>query len=100
MTENPSHEPSAMEEMTTAEIEEEMVIVSSEEEPADQSSRVEQSSRDESMEEDLPVTVEEPRWNECPLLHSGPASPSLLHLDGSYSPFCTDFGTSLTRHVT
>ena len=84
------------------EIEEEMANESSEEEPADQSSeeeqssRVEQSSRDESMEEDLPVTVEESRWDECPLLHSGPASPSLLHLDGSYSPFYTDFGTSLT----
>lgn len=77
-----------MEEMTTAEIEEEKVIVSSEE-PADQSS-VKQSSRDESSEEDLPVTVEESRWDECPLLHSGPASPSLLHLDGSYSPFYTD----------
>ncbi len=65
-----------MEEMTTAEIEEEMAI--------------------ESSEEDLPVTVEESRWDECPLLHSGPASPSLLHLDGSYSPFYTDFGASLT----
>ena len=86
MAEVPSHEPSAMEEMTTAEIEEEMANESSEE----------QSSRDESSEEDLPVTVEESRWDECPLLHSGPASPSLLHLNGSYSPFYTDFGTSLT----
>ena len=85
-----------MEEMTTAKIEE-MAIESSEEE---QSSREEQSSEEEmaieSSEEDLPVTVEESRWDECPLLHSGPASPSLLHLDGSYSPFYTDFGTSLT----
>lgn len=85
MAEDPSREPS-------------------EEEPAEQSSRVEQSSEEEmaieSSEEDLPVTVEESRWDECPLLHSSPASPSLLHLDGSYSPFYTDFGTSLTRHVT
>lgn len=95
MAEDPSREPSAIEEMTSAEIEEEMAIESSEEEPADQSS-VEQYSRDESSEEDLPVTVEESRWDECPLLHFGPASPSLLHLDGSYSPFYTDFGTSLT----
>ena len=97
MAEDPSHESSAMEEMTTAEIEEEMAIESSEEEHP---LRVEHPSRDESSEEDLPVTVEESRWDECPLLHSGPASPSLLHLDGSYSPFYTDFGTSLTRHVT
>ena len=60
MTEDPSREPSAMEEMTSVEIEEEMVIVSSEEEPAEEESAeesseeepAEESSEEESMEEE------------------------------------------------
>ena len=51
MTEDPSREPSAMEEMTSVEIEEEMVIVSSEEEPAEEESMEEEPAEEQSMEE-------------------------------------------------
>ena len=58
----------------------------------EQSSR-EEMQTEESSEEELPVTVEESRWSQYPLLHSGPTSPRMPHLDGSYNPFHTDFGT-------